>query len=276
MGGALQRALPDAVGTYRSRAQPGLRHLDARDADALRRIVDDTGVTAIFFPAAQPNVDWCEAHPGEAEAANLDPLRAALAVAAERALFLVTYSSDYVFDGARGPYAEDDPVSPISVYGRIKVSLEQIALAAGAAVVRSTTIFGVERGEPRNFVLRLLHSLRRGERVRVPTDQVSTPTYADDLASASALIAERRESGIWHVAGPELLSRVELARRTADVFGLRRDLIEGVPTAALGQLAPRPLKGGLRTERLRARLGVAMRSVDAALADLHGKIARDE
>ena len=268
--------LGDAVGTYRSRSVAGLRQLDASDADALRRTIDETGATTVFFPAAQPNVDWCEAHPAEAEAANLEPLRVALAVARERALFLLAYSSDYVFNGASGPYAEDDPVSPISVYGRIKVRLEGLALAAGAAVVRSTGIFGWESGEPRNFVLRLVRSLRRGETVRVPIDQLSTPTYAEDLARASAEIADARAPGIWHVAGPDLMSRVELARRAASTFGLRAALIVAVPTAALGQLARRPLNGGLRTEKLRARFGVEMRSVGAALEDLRAIIDQHE
>src|SRR5207245_10054998 len=88
VGGAIYRVLGDAVGTYRSRSVAGLRHLDASDADALRRTIDETGAKTVFFPAAQPNVDWCEAHPAEAEAANLEPLRVALAVAAERAPFL--------------------------------------------------------------------------------------------------------------------------------------------------------------------------------------------
>jgi dTDP-4-dehydrorhamnose reductase len=276
VGGALHRALPDAVGTYRSRFQPGLRQLDARDADALRRIVDESGATTVFFPAAEPNVEWCEAHPTEAEAANLDPLRVALGVARERGLFVVTYSSDYVFDGARGPYSEDDVVSPISVYGRIKVRVEEAALSAGAAVVRSTGVFGPECGEPRNFVLRLVRSLRRGETVRVPSDQLSTPTYADDLAGASAAIANARARGIWHAAGPDLISRVELARLAAATFGVGATLVEAVPTAELGQLARRPLRGGLRTDKLRTRFGFVMRSVETALADLRAIIERHD
>jgi len=276
IGGALCRVLPDTVGTYRSRPGSGLRQLDASDAEAFRRTLDDTGAAIVFFPAAQPNVDWCESHPAEAEAANLEPLRVALAASAERAAFLVAYSSDYVFDGTRGPYRETDPVSPISVYGRIKVRLEEETIAAGAAVVRTTVVFGFETGEPRNFVLRLLRSFARGESVKVPTDQVGTPTYSDDVARASGAIAEARAAEIWHVAGPDRMSRLELARRTARAFGAREALIEAVPTSALGQLARRPLASGLRIEKLRERFGITMRSVDAALADLRDIIERHE
>jgi len=276
VGGALCRVLPDAAGTYRSRPAPGLRQLDASDAVAFRRALDETGARVVFYPAAEPNVDWCESHPAEAEDANLGPFRVALGVAAERDAFFVAYSSDYVFDGENGPYAETDPVSPISVYGRIKVRIEQEAIAAGAAVVRTTVVFGFERGEPRNFVLRLVRSLANGESVRVPTDQVGTPTYADDLATASGAIGGARATGVWNVAGPERMSRVELARRTAAAFDLRAWLIEPVSTAALGQVARRPLSSGLRIDKLRERFGITMRSVDAGLADLRAIIDRHE
>jgi len=276
IGGALCRVLPDTIGTYRTRPAPGLRQLDASDADAFRRMLDKTGAHVVFFPAAQPNVDWCEAHPAEAESGNLGPLRVALAAAIERDAFLVAYSSDYVFDGARGPYVETDPVSPISVYGRIKVRLEEETLAAGAAVVRTTVVFGSERGEPRNFVLRLVQSLARNETVRVPTDQVGTPTYSDDVARASGMIADARATGIWHVAGPDRISRLELARHAARAFGLSEMLIQGVPTSALGQLARRPLESGLVIDKLRERFGITMHSVGAALADLRAIIDRHE
>ena len=260
--------MPSAVGTYRTRAVPGLRHLDATDVDALRRVSDAVGVTTMFFPASQPNVEWCEAHPAEAESANLDPLRAALAVARERGALLVAYSSDYVFDGKAGPYAEGDARHPISVYGRIKVQAETLVLAANGLVVRTTGVFGREPGEPRNFVLRLVASLARGERVTVPNDQWSTPSYSDDLAGASVLLADARETGVWNVAGPDLVSRDELARRAARAFDLPVEGIVPVPTSSLGQKAPRPLRGGLRVDKLAARFGVAPRSLDDALADL--------
>lgn len=273
VGGALLRALPHATGTYRTRARPGLRHLDANDGDALRALLEETRASTLFFPAAQAAVDWCEEHPAEAERLNLDPLAVALAVARERGAFVVAYSSDYVFDGAAGPYLETDAVHPISVYGRIKLRVEEAALAAGAAVVRTTGVFGYEPGEPRNFVLRLVASLRRGERARVPDDQLSTPTYSDDLAHASALIADARAAGVWHVAGPDLVSRSELARRVARAFELPAELIDGVPTSALGQPAPRPLRSGLRCEKLRSRFGFAPRSIDDALVDLRARLA---
>jgi dTDP-4-dehydrorhamnose reductase len=268
VGGALLRSLgASSVGTYRSRPRPGLRPLDAADPKMVAELIDAVSPELIFFPAANPNVDWCEREPEQARRENLDPLRTVLAVA--RGVPLVAYSSDYVFDGSAGPYAEPDDVSPISVYGRIKVELERLVLAAAGTVIRTTGVFGWEPAPARNFVLRLASSLERGERARIPNDQIANPTYADDLAAASIEIARAAGRGVWHVAGAELVARDQFARVVAETWGLGRDLIDGVPTSALGQLAPRPLRGGLSCARYLERFGAAPgRPMREALADL--------
>jgi dTDP-4-dehydrorhamnose reductase len=245
--------------------------LDARDARAFDSLISRARPEVIFFPAANANVDWCEDHPAEAEALNLDPLRTALVAAAE--IPVVAYSSDYVFNGGEGPYSEEDLVTPLSVYGRLKVELERLVIAAGGTVIRSTGVFGWEPPPGRNFVLRLAASLRKGERVSVPNDQIATPTYVEDLAAASVELARDGVRGIWHVAGTDLLARDAFGRLVAEAFGLAGDLIEGVPTAALAQRAPRPLRGGLRCGRYQTHFGVApVRSVRVALAELRAQL----
>ena len=241
------------VGTYRTKPQPGLRSLNAADPSAVARILADVSPDVIFFAAANPNVDWCENEPEQAERENLDPLRTMLTAADHRAL--IAYSSDYVFDGTAGPYAETDPVSPISVYGRIKVELERLVLAAGGTVIRTTGVFGLEPSPAKNFALRLAAALARGEPVRIPSDQIANPTYADDLATASLGIARTGTCGIWHVGGPDLLARDAFARLVAESFDADPRLIEGVRTRELGQAAPRPLRGGLRCERYLSHFG---------------------
>lgn len=276
VGGALLRQLgPDAVGTFHTRARPGLRPLDASDQQAVAALVAEVTPEVIYFPAANPNVDWCERDPVAAEAANLSPLRATLAAAP--GIRIVAYSSDYVFDGRAGPYRETDAVSPLSVYGRLKVELESLVLAAGGTVIRPTWVFGAEPEPAKNFVLRLIASLRRGEPARLPADQVATPTDADDLARASiriAAISGEGGRGLWHVAGPDRLARDAFGRIVAEVFELDPGQITGVPTAELGQAAARPLDGGLRCERYRAHFGSApARPVREALAALRAQLA---
>jgi dTDP-4-dehydrorhamnose reductase len=248
------RALGEnAVGTFRTRRAPGLVRLDATDGAALRQLVTDAKSSVIFFPAADPNVDWCETHPGEAYAANVAPALATLDLARASGAAFVFFSSDYVFDGGAGPYQETDPTAPLSVYGRQKLEVEERVLAAGRTVVRTTTVYGLEQPPGKNFVLRLVARLRAKEPTTIPSDQYSTPTWSDELARAAVAVAER--SGLWHVAGPDYMARDAFASMIAEVFGLDSSLIRPVLTSELGQAARRPLRGGLRTEKLRRDVG---------------------
>lgn len=270
VGGSVLRALgASGTGTYRSRARAGLVHLDASDEATFARVLDRVQPQTIFIPAAEPNVDWCEIHPDEARDLNLGPIRAALRVS--RGARLIGYSSDYVFDGRAGPYAEDAEPNPLSVYGRVKLEVEQLLLDAGQTVIRTTTVFGLEMEPVKNFVLRLIEALRRGEAVRVPSDQLSTPTFAGDLATASIRVAAA-ETGVWHVAGPDVMARDELAYRVADVFGLPPTLIRPVATSDLNQAAARPLRGGLRCTRFIGTFGPPHRPVIDALHLLRARL----
>jgi dTDP-4-dehydrorhamnose reductase len=264
VGGALLRALgATAVGTYRSRPLAGLRQLDVTNTDAVGHVLRDVRPQVVYFPAAEPNVDWCETHPSEAHATNVAPALAALDAVKRSGARFVFFSTDYVFDGQSGPYAETDAVNPRSVYAKHKRLVEESVLDTGDTVVRTTTVYGREIAPGKNFVLRMVARIRAGETVTAPSDQVSTPTWADELAIAVVAVADR--GGIWHVAGPDLVARDDFARHVARVFALDEGRVKSVTTAELRQAAPRPLLGGLRTSKLNTETGITLLPLHAAL-----------
>ena len=248
VGSALMRALPDAVGTFRTRPVPGLRYLDASDELALTQLLRDVGPEVVYFPAAEPNVDWCELNPDAAHRTNVIPALRALGATRTMSAHFVFFSSDYVFDGIAGPYDELAPTAPLSVYGRHKLEVEERVLAAYETVIRTTTVYGVEQPPGKNFVLRLAARLALGQIATIPSDQFSTPTLADELARGARAVVGR--PGIWNVAGPDFLARDRFAVMIADAYGLNSSLIQPVLTSELAQAARRPLRAGLRTEKL--------------------------
>jgi dTDP-4-dehydrorhamnose reductase len=263
---ALRARSHEAVGTHLHHPLEGGVPLDITDPAAVERVLGDVSPAWVFCPASLTHVDYCEDHPAEAFAMNRDgPLHAAR-VAARLGAGFVYYSTDYVFDGARGPYGEDDPPHPLSVYGRTKSEAERALLAdvPGAIVVRSTWVYGPDRREM-NFVHQLIRSCRAGRVTRVPEDQVSTPTYSVDLAAASVELAGGGRGGLWHLAGSRLLDRYTFARLACEAFDLDASLLAPVRTAALGQKAPRPLKGGLRIAKAQAALTTPLRPAEAGL-----------
>ncbi len=262
----------EVVGTHRGHPASGTEPLDLSDATAVGSLVRRVRPEAVFCPAGATHVDACEEDPAGARAANVSgPLAAAEAAGA---VPFVYFSTEYVFDGGSGPNREGDPPNPLSVYGATKLEAERALTARfpRALVVRTCGVFGPE-AQGKNFVYQLRARLGRGERMRIPADQVSTPTYGLDLARACVDLVERGVAGIVHVAGPEALSRPAFAALACRALGLPESLLDPVPTAALGQRARRPLRAGLRVERLQALRITAPRPPAEGLAELARHLA---
>jgi len=248
----LSQAGWEAVGTFHRAPQPGLLPLDIRDDRSVRDLVERLRPQIIYLPAGFTHVDRCEIERDAAYAINVagtwNVVRAARQVGAR----LVFFSSDYVFDGRSGPYDEEFPPRPLSEYGRQKV-LGELGVALHARdylIVRTTVVYGWEP-QGKNFVQRLLSTLREGKPVPVPWDQVGSPTYAPNLAAAVVELATLDVCGVFHIAGPERVSRYDFACTAARTFHLDASLIRPVSTPDLGQAAPRPLEAGLRVEKVR-------------------------
>lgn len=269
VGGAIlreaqRRGLP-AVGTYWEHPQPGLVRWDGGQA-SLANFLRTLHPLAVVYAAGLMNVDACEGC--EKEANHWNAMVPSDIVRLCRGLCgFVYFSTEYVFDGSVGPYTEDDPVSPLSAYARSKVRGEEGVLSADPSVlvVRTTVVYGPE-AQGKNFVAQL-RRLRPGERMRVPCDQLSSPTYNEDLAARTLDLLGRRATGVWHVAGPDVMDRISFARLAAKAFGLDATLVEPVATSELCQPARRPLKAGLRIDKLNGAFGSgAMRGPREGLA----------
>jgi dTDP-4-dehydrorhamnose reductase len=185
-------------------------------------------------------------------------------------------STDFVFDGTEGPYDENARPDPINYYGRSKLAAENAVRSAGLqrwSIIRTTLAYGAAENVRRgNFGTWLVDRLRAEQQASVPVDQFRTPTYAPDLADGIARAAILRKSGIYHIAGREILSVYEFARLMASQFGLDAELLEPVHSHDLHPEAPRPLRAGLLILRAESELGYRPRPLTAALADFGQKL----
>ncbi|MGC8643308.1 MAG: SDR family oxidoreductase [Isosphaeraceae bacterium] len=262
------------LGTFASASFPGLVRLNAAERETAAAWIKAKAPDVVFYPAGFTWVDGCQRDPQKAYDANLEqPLNLARAAAQVGARFIY-FSTDYVFDGHDGPYAEDAPTSPLSVYGQAKRDAErELASALGdrQLTIRTSWVFGPER-QGKNFAYQALRNLSEKKPVVCPTDQVSNPSYGPDVALTAVLLAERAEAGLIHIVGPEVMDRLAFARAIASAFGHDVGLIEGKTTAELNQEAPRPLRGGLLTGRLDALLPGLMRPLAAALDDFRVRL----
>ncbi len=240
----------EAIGTYYSFPVPGLYPLDLRQTEEVNFLLRRVRPAVVYVPASLTHVDYCESHPEESYAINVRGICNLVQATRSLGAKLVYFSSDYIFDGKAGPYREEDPANPLSVYGQHKLLAEHyIALhAENYLIIRTTWVYGWER-QGKNFVLRLIRNLREGKEVKVPVDQVGSPTYGPNLAQAVLELVQREVVGVYNVAGPERVNRYAFACASARAFGLDSQRIKGLPTEELGQKARRPLNGGLVIEK---------------------------
>ena len=267
-----RRGLP-AVGTHQTTPAPGTVPLDLGDAQSVEALLVELRPPLIFLPAGFTWVDGCERDPVRCDAANRrEPIRLArLASRIVPEVRVIHFSTDYVFDGARGPDDEEAIPNPLSEYGRAKLAAERELtelLGERLLIIRTTWVFGPER-QGKNFAYQVARTLREGKPLVCPSDQISNPTYSPDLADAVVELALRSAHGLLHLAGPDRLPRCEFARRLAQGLNLDPTPIQSKPTAELGQTARRPLNGGLVSRRLSTWFPNhhPIRPLDQAVAD---------
>ena len=228
---------------------------------------------AAIHCAAMTNVDECERDPANAYAVNEQATRSLAEACARSGVHMLLVSTDYVFDGSDehpGPYSEDDPARPINHYGRSKWLGERAVQDAcegrtGWSICRTAVVYGSTPWTRANFATWLLAKLRNRESTSIVYDQICSPTLADDLADMLIRLMRQRAGGVFHTAGSSIVNRYQIALALVNQFGLDSSLIRPVATGELRQAAPRPLKAGLRVDKITQQLGVAPLSLEAGL-----------
>jgi dTDP-4-dehydrorhamnose reductase len=229
---------------------------------------------AVLHAGALTDVDACERDPGRAFRVNAEGTAEVARACADVGARLVAVSTDYVFDGAAGPYAEDDPPAPLGAYARSKLAGEEaaLALAPGAAVARTAVVYSGRAGAKPTFATHIVERLGRGEPVKAFVDQWVSPTHAGNAAAmvCELLLDHPAFAGVLHAAGATVLDRVAFARAVAERFGLRGEIVP-VRTADAGLAAPRPLRAGLSVARAAALLRDGPLALPAALDRFHAE-----
>lgn len=220
--------------------------------------------------AAMTDVDGCETQKEQCWKVNVEAVDNISAAARKTGTKIVHLSSDYVFDGMKGPYSEKNTPLPLGYYGKSKLASENIIIANEVehATVRTMVLYGSGINVRPSFVTWLIEKLKKNEPVNIVNDQYGNPTLVDDLAHAIIQIIEQKKWDLFHISGSEIIDRYNFALKIADVFKLNKNLISSVTTQQLEQSAPRPLKSGFILEKAETELGIKMSDVEEGLKRL--------
>jgi len=267
---AVQRGHTVYAGWHERRPEAGTPvKLDIADSGSVRNAFDVSPDVVVHL-AALTDVDKCEANEPMANELNCLATESIAREAAARGVYMVFVSTDYVFDGDRGLYAEDDEPQPVNKYGWSKLRGEQAVEAASgnSCIARISTPYGVHPFRS-SFATFLAGKLAAGEEVRVASDQFTSPTYTIDLSLAIIEIAERRIAGVLHVSGSERCSRLDFATALAERLSLDKLLIKPVLMNEIPWKAPRPRDSSLNVDKAKGLLRFGPNS----LADSLGRFA---
>ncbi len=238
------------------------------------KVVDELEPGVIINAAAVTDVDLCEKERELAWKVNVSGVENLAYAAKLVGANVIHLSTDYVFDGKNGPYDESARPSPLGYYGKTKLASENVLRTSEIpyTLVRTMILYGTGLAVKQNFALWLIKNLGEGKPLRVVDDQMGNPTLVDDLAYAILNIVELDRQGLYHIAGRDLVSRFDFAQALARTFNFDKSLISPVKTAALKQLAPRPLKSGFITLKAETELGAKLSGIDHGLEVLKNQL----
>ncbi len=257
--------LATARGADRLGANGAYRYaeLDITDPEAVDRVVTEFHPDFILHTAAMTNVDQCESDKEGCTLLNVTATQYLVEAAEKNNSFFIHLSTDFIFDGTKGPLSEEDVPNPISFYGQSKLDAEKIVVASKIrwAIARTVLVYGIVKDMSRtNIVLWVKKSLEDKKTINVVDDQWRTPTLAEDLAMGCFLIMENEATGIFNISGPDMLTPYEMAIQTADFFHLDKVYINKADSSTFTQPAKRPPRTGFIIDKAKSALGYAPHS----------------
>ncbi|MEY3385891.1 MAG: dTDP-4-dehydrorhamnose reductase [Bacteroidota bacterium] len=249
--------------------------VNVRDKNELKQSIMSAMPSTIINLAAMTNVDRCETERQLAWDLNVTLVENLSRISRVLDAKMVHISTDYVFDGIKGPYTETSVPNPINYYGKSKLAGENTCVAGNSntLIIRTNVIYGPPRERP-DFVRWVLDALDSATPIRVVDDQIGNPTYVDDLAEVIMRLGMSRRTGIYHVGGTDFLSRFDFALKIAEFFKLDPGVIRRVTTAELAQTAKRPLKLGLISLKAETDLRMKMRGIESGLTSIRQYLVR--
>ncbi len=245
--------------------------LDIQNSKSVMSLVKRIKPDVVINTAALHRVDYCEDNRKECWNVNVkgtENIANSCKAAGSRLVFV---STDYLFDGKKEEYTEQDKPNPLNYYGYCKLKAEEILESMGIdhVIARTAVIYGWNPTKL-NFVTWAIGELESGNEIKVVNDQHSNPTLADDLAEMMLALVKKGKTGVFNTTGSECLNRYDFAKKIAKAFGLDLKLIKPIKTKDLYQKAARPERCKMSVEKITTCIGRKPLDVTQGLERMRG------
>lgn len=260
----------NVIGTYYQQKRPNLIRLDITNKEEVQHVIASQKPDVIIHTVALSDPDYCEEHPEDTLKINFDGTKHIVEACRRNNVKLIYISTAGVFDGKHTPYRETDPVCPINKYGESKAKTEKIVQTLPHYVIlRFDFLYGYNGPDGANG---LIGKILTKKRIEANPVQQRKPLFVDDVAAIISMIIKTDGTGIYHLAGPDTITKYELCKRLEEILGVTGNVY---PIEAVAQKAKRAEKSSLLTDRL-AELGVVCTPIATALRIIKKQYALSE
>ena len=221
--------------------------LDLTNQDAVENEIVNIKPDIIIHTAAMSKPDECNNNPDACIACNIHATKYLTQAAQKVSAKLIYISTDFIF-GENGPHAENTIPAPLNFYGQTKLDAEKLITAAelNYAIVRPVFIYGnIWEGLRPSFLHWVKNNLEQQKKIKVVSDQLRTPTYVYDICKGIDAIISQNATGVYHLAGKDIISPYQMAMTVADVLKLDNTFIENVTSETFPEPVQRAKKSGL-------------------------------
>lgn len=229
--------------------------LDISDLKSLEDVITSFKPTIIINCAAYNNVDGAENETDKAFKINSEGPKNLANLANKIGALIVHYSTDYVFDGTKDDYyTEEDEPNPLSIYGKSKLEGERAIMSEteNYLIFRVSWVFGEGR---QNFLCKLTEWAKRNKVIKIVSDQVSIPTYTEDIVKVTRRAIDKGLRGLFHLTNSGYASRYEVARFFIEITG-KDNLVLPVSSTHFPVLAQRPYFSAMSNKKISKLLDI--------------------
>lgn len=262
----------DLYGTYIKNLKvdnANLFTLDVSSEDDVNALFEKIMPDFVVHAAALGNVDYCETHRDEARNVNVIGTQNVLNASKKINAKLIFTSSNAVYDGENPPYSEEAPEHPLDYYGKTKLEGEDLVRKSEVpyVILRLMTMYGwPPEGGRSNPVSWVINELRNKKEVNIVNDIFNNHLFAGQAAEVIwKLIENDKFNKTYNLAGGEVVSRLDLALETAQVFNLDKSLINSVSSDFFKNIVPRPKNTSFDISKIEEELGVRLYTVREGL-----------
>lgn len=217
--------------------------MDITNAAAVSDVIKKQQPNIVINAAAYNKVEAAEAEEQLATAINGEAAGSMAKAAKEVGAIFVHVSTDYIFDGSKDLFTEDDVPNPLNAYGRSKLAGEELVKSMPSAyyLIRTSSVFGVKEGkQKKNFVDKIIELAKAGQTIKVVSGQTMSPTYSYDLAlKIKELLEKPAPFGIYHITNQGSCSWYEFAEKILELMNIQASL-KPITTAQSGSKIARP------------------------------------